>query len=312
MKKFLITLFLGLGIAPGVFSQTANASKSASFLDDPMLSFYLVVAFIFVIAILVLLVAVYMLQVLNIMVRQAEQEKAARLGIEIKPTPSAWQKLWDSWNALKPMEKEADILLDHNYDGIKELDNHLPPWWKWLFYFTIGFAVVYLFVFHVFDTLPSQLQEYDNEVAYAQAEAQKLQASNPVAAIDENSVEATTDALALADGKVTFLNKCASCHRKDGGGDIGPNLTDDYWLHGGKITEVFKVVKHGVAGTNMIAWDGVISPEKMRNVSSYILTMRGSNPANPKKPQGNLIEFEKSGVKADSVKIDSVKVQASL
>ena len=199
MKKFLITLFLGLGIAPVVFSQTADASKSASFLDDPMLSFYLVVVFIFVIAILVLLVAVYMLQVLNIMVRQAEQEKAARLGIEIKPTPSAWQKLWDSWNALKPMEKEADILLDHNYDGIKELDNHLPPWWKWLFYFTIGFAVVYLFVFHVFDTLPSQLQEYDNEVAYAQAEAQKLQASNPVAAIDENSVEANTDALALAD-----------------------------------------------------------------------------------------------------------------
>ncbi len=312
MKKFLITLFLGLGIAPGVFSQTADASKSASFLDDPMLSFYLVVAFIFVIAILVLLVAVYMLQVLNIMVRQAEQEKAARLGIEIKPAPSAWQKLWDSWNALKPMEKEADILLDHNYDGIKELDNHLPPWWKWLFYFTIGFAVVYLFVFHVFDTLPSQLQEYDNEVAYAQAEAQKLKASNPVAAIDENSVEATTDALALADGKVTFLNTCASCHRKDGGGDIGPNLTDDYWLHGSKITDVFKVVKHGVPGTNMIAWDGVISPEKMRNVSSYLLTMRGSNPPNPKKPQGNLIEFEKGGVKADSVKMDSVKVQASL
>ncbi|NOS55248.1 MAG: cytochrome oxidase subunit III, partial [Cyclobacteriaceae bacterium] len=189
MKKFFISLLVGLGIAPSVFSQATDAAKATSFLDDPLLSFYIVVGFIFLIALLVLLVAVYMLQVLNIMVRQAEQEKAVRLGIEIKPTPSAWQKLWDSWNALKPMEKEADILLDHNYDGIKELDNHLPPWWKWLFYFTIGFAVVYLFVFHVFDTLPTQLQEYDTEVAYAQAEALKLQASNPVAAIDENSVE---------------------------------------------------------------------------------------------------------------------------
>jgi cytochrome c oxidase cbb3-type subunit III len=286
MKKFLITLFLGLSIVPSVFSQPTEAPKAASFLDDPLLSFYLVVGFIFVIALLVLLVAVYMLQVLNIMVRQAEQEKAVRLGIEIKPTPSAWQKLWDSWNALKPMEKEADILLDHNYDGIRELDNHLPPWWKGLFYGTIGFAVVYLFVFHVFDTLPSQLQEYDNEVAYAQAEAQKLQASNPVAVIDEDKVEAITEALALADGKQTFLNTCATCHRKDGGGDIGPNLTDQFWLHGGAARDLFKVVKHGVPGTNMISWDGVISHEKMLNVTGYILTLQGSNPANPKKPQG--------------------------
>jgi cytochrome c oxidase cbb3-type subunit 3 len=312
MKKFLISLFLGLGITPHVFSQATDTNKASSFLDDPMLSFYLIVAFIFVIALLVLLVAVYMLQVLNIMVRQAEQERATRLGIEIKVTQSKWQKLWDSWNALKPMEKEADILLDHNYDGIRELDNHLPPWWKWLFYFTIGFAVVYLFVFDVFDTLPTQLQEYESEVAYAQSEAQKLKASNPVAAIDENTVEAITDALALADGKVTYLNTCASCHRKDGGGDIGPNLTDDYWLHGGKMTDVYKVVKHGVVGTNMIAWDGVISPEKMRNVSSYLLTMRGSNPPNPKKPQGNLFRPEKSDSKADSIKMDSVRVQAVL
>lgn len=319
MKKFLITLFLGLSIVPSVFSQSTEAPKAASFLDDPLLSFYLVVGFIFVIALLVLLVAVYMLQVLNIMVRQAEQEKAVRLGIEIKPTPSAWQKLWDSWNALKPMEKEADILLDHNYDGIRELDNHLPPWWKGLFYGTIGFAVVYLFVFHVFDTLPSQLQEYDNEVAYAQAEAQKLQASNPVAVIDEDKVEAITEALALADGKQTFLNTCATCHRKDGGGDIGPNLTDQFWLHGGAAKDLFKVVKHGVPGTNMISWDGVISQEKMLNVTGYILTLQGSNPANPKKPQGVIYnpESKKDDHEGDKKeqheeKLDSARSTSSL
>ncbi len=314
MKKFFITLSLLVLTLPWAFAQDATAAAPAatSFLDDPLLPFYMVVGFIFIIALLVLTVAAYMLRVLNIMTRQAEKERAEKLGIVLKETPSMLQRLWDQWNALKPLEKEADIMLDHNYDGIRELDNHLPPWWKWLFYFTIGFAAVYLMVFEVFNTLPTQLQEYDNEVAYAQQQALKRQASNPVAAIDENSVEATADALALADGKQTFLTTCASCHRRDGGGDIGPNLTDEYWLHGGTIKDVFKVVRHGVAGTNMIAWEGVISPEKMRNVASYVLTLQGSNPANPKKPQGDLFKPEKEKLKTDSVAIDSVKTQAAL
>lgn len=301
MKKFFLAIAFFIGAASQTFAQVAKESK-IPLLDDPMLKFYILVASLFVIAILVLIVAVYMLQVLNYMVRQAEQEKAAKLGIEYKPAPSVWQKLWEQSNALKPLEKEADIMLDHNYDGIRELDNHLPPWWKGLFYSTIGFSVVYLLIFHVFDSLPLQTQEYDNEVAYANEQAQKLKASNPVAAIDENNVEATTDAQALADGKQIFLNTCASCHRKDGGGDIGPNLTDEYWLHGGSIKEIFKVVRHGVQGTNMIAWEGVISPDKMKNVASYVLTLQGTNPANPKKPQGELVKPAPVPMKVDSVK----------
>ncbi|MFM9841024.1 MAG: cbb3-type cytochrome c oxidase N-terminal domain-containing protein [Cyclobacteriaceae bacterium] len=307
MKKFFITLFFFFEMITLSYSQVASEAKPTSFFDSPMLTFYIVVTFLFVIAILVLIMAVYMLQVLNYMVRQAEQEKATKLGIEYKPAPSMWQRLWEQWNNLKPLEKESDIMLDHNYDGIRELDNHLPPWWKWLFYATIGFAAVYMVVFHIFDTFPLQIQEYENEVAYAQDQAVKMKAANPVAAIDETNVEATADALALADGKVTFLNTCATCHRKDGGGDIGPNLTDEYWLHGGSIKELFKVVRHGVQSTNMIAWEGVISPEKIKNVSSYILTMQGSNPPNPKKPQGELYKPEKKEIKSDTV-----KTQASL
>jgi cytochrome c oxidase cbb3-type subunit 3 len=271
-----------------------------------MLTFYVAIGFIFVVVLLVLLVAVYMLQVIKVMTHQAAQEKAQKLGVVYKEEPSLWAKLWSQSNDFVPLEKEADIMLDHNYDGIRELDNHLPPWWKWLFYLCIVFAAVYMVFYHLTDTLPLPLQEYENELVVAQDQARKLQAANPVAAIDENSVAVVTDAQAIADGKQTFLNNCASCHRKDGGGDIGPNLTDEYWKHGGDIKSIFTVVRHGVQGTNMIAWDGFISPEKMQNVSSYILTMKGTNPENPKKPEGVIYK------PAEEVKADTVKVQASL
>lgn len=307
MKYFFIIPLMLLGSITRLFAQSA-AEASNSIWDDPMFTFYVVVGFIFMLAILVLLVAVYMLRVLNYMNQQAAQERAERLGIPYVPEPTFWEKLWQQSNDFVPVEKEASITLDHNYDGIKELDNHLPPWWTGLFLGTIAFAIVYLLFYHVFNTLPSQQAEYDTEVAIAQEQLKKLQAANPVAAIDETNVEATTDALALAEGKQIFLNTCASCHRKDGGGDIGPNLTDDYWKHGGTIKDIFKTVRHGVQGTNMIAWEGVISPEKMKNVSSYVLTLRGTNPANPKKPEGDLVKPETK----PKVKADTVKTQASL
>ena len=307
MKYFFIVPLMLLGSITRLFAQSA-AEASNSIWDDPMFTFYVVVGFIFMLAILVLLVAVYMLRVLNYMNQQAAQERAERLGIPYVPEPTFWEKLWQQSNDFVPVEKEASIMLDHNYDGIKELDNHLPPWWTGLFLGTIAFAIVYLLFYHVFNTLPSQQAEYDTEVAIAQEQLKKLQAANPVAAIDETNVETTTDALALAEGKQIFLNTCASCHRKDGGGDIGPNLTDDYWKHGGTVKDIFKTVRHGVQGTNMIAWEGVISPEKMKNVSSYVLTLRGTNPANPKKPEGDLVKPETK----PEVKADTVKTQASL
>jgi cytochrome c oxidase cbb3-type subunit III len=306
MKKVISFFAALLGTTSASFAQSATETPAASIWDDPMLTFYVAIGFIFVVILLVLLVAVYMLQVIKAMTNQAAQEKAQRLGLEFKEEPSLWAKLWKESNDFVPLEKEADIMLDHSYDGIRELDNHLPPWWKWLFYLSMVFAVVYMFFYHITDTLPLSIQEYENEVALAKDQARKLQASNPVAAIDETNVKVITEALALADGKQTFLNNCSSCHRKDAGGDIGPNLTDEYWLHGGDIKDIFKVVRHGVQGTNMIAWEGFISPEKMQNVANYILTLKGTNPANPKKPQGEIYK------PVEEIKADSVKVQASL
>ncbi|GIL22566.1 MAG: hypothetical protein BroJett042_10790 [Bacteroidota bacterium] len=301
MKKLIFVFALLLSFFSG-FAQTETESVSTvSLWDDPMLKFYIIVGFVFVVAILVMLVALYMLQVLNYMAKQASRERAERLGIPYKEEPSIWARLWKESNDFVPMEKEADITLDHVYDGIRELDNHLPPWWKWLFYATIVFAGVYMVVYHMSDTLPLPLKEYETELAMADEQARKLKASSPAAAIDETTVQLITDANALADGKTTFLNNCASCHRKDGGGDIGPNLTDEYWKHGGSIQDIFKVVRHGVQGTNMIAWEGFISPEKMQNVSSYILTLQGTNPENGKKPEGELYKPVESAP-ADSVK----------
>lgn len=301
MKKLIFVFALLLSFFSG-FAQTETESVSTvSLWDDPMLKFYIIVGFVFVVAILVMLVALYMLQVLNYMAKQASRERAERLGIPYKEEPSIWARLWKESNDFVPMEKEADITLDHVYDGIRELDNHLPPWWKWLFYATIVFAGVYMVVYHMSDTLPLPLKEYETELAMADEQARKLKASSPAAAIDETTVQLITDANALADGKTTFLNNCASCHRKDGGGDIGPNLTDEYWKHGGSIQDIFKVVRHGVQGTNMIAWEGFISPEKMQNVSNYILTLQGTNPENGKKPEGELYKPVESAP-ADSVK----------
>ncbi len=306
MKKIIFFLISLMGLVPSAMAQTAEQPQTTSIWDDPAILFYVITGFIFVVAILVIIVALYMLQVINYMTQQAAKEKAEKLGVAYTVEPTVWQKLWQQSNDFVPVEKEKDIMMAHDYDGIRELDNHLPPWWTGLFYATIVFSIIYMLFFHVFNTLPLSTQEYENELTVAQEQMKKFQASNPVAAIDETNVEATTDAIALREGKQVFLNNCASCHRKDAGGDIGPNLTDEYWLHGGDIRSIFKTVRHGVKGTNMIAWEGFISPEKMKNVASYVLTLQGSNPANPKKPEGQISK------PAQEVKSDTTKAQTSL
>ncbi len=302
MKKLFSLSILTL-TGSGVFAQAA-APANASVWDDPTVLMYVVIGFLAITGLLILITAFSMLRVIRILTRQAGEERAKKLGIEYKPEPSFWENLWQKSNEFVPIEKEKDLLMaDHSYDGIQELDNHLPPWWTGLFYVTIAFAVVYLLLFHVFDSMPLSKGEYDNEVAYAKEQQAKTQGAQPVVVIDENNVGVVTDAQALAEGKQVFLNTCASCHRKDGGGDIGPNLTDEYWIHGGTLNDVFKTIKHGAPGTNMIAWEGAISPEKMKNVANYVLTLQGTKPENPKKPQGQPFKPANSTEqKADSVK----------
>jgi cytochrome c oxidase cbb3-type subunit III len=209
-----------------------------------------------------------------------------------------------------PVEKEADVLLDHDYDGIKELDNALPPWWKYGFYITIGVAFVYLLNFHVFGIGLNPTQEYSAEMESARIKKEIYEASNKDK-IDENNVQmATPDGIQA--GKNLFETNCAACHLKDGGGSVGPNLTDDYWLHKGSLNDIYNTIKVGYPDKGMQSWSGQFTPKEISYLASYIKTLRGTKPAVPKAQQG---EFYVDEVVAggDSLKVakpDSVSAKA--
>jgi len=280
-------LVLFLAILSPVVSYGQAAPTGTASLDTPELLLYLAMSLVAVVALLVLAVAVYTLTIIKLIIKKENQiAEPAEATEEV----SFWANLDRKvLTAAIPLEKEETILLDHNYDGIRELDNHLPPWWKYMFYLTIVFAVVYMLAYHVFDTLPSQEQEYQSEllVAKEQADARKLVAAE---GIDETNVVVATSEQELANGKVIYDRNCAVCHANDGGGGVGPNLTDAYWLHGGSVNDLFKTIKYGVPQKGMIAWQATLKPADIRDVSSYILTMQGTTPAKPKEPQGELYQ----------------------
>lgn len=185
-------------------------------------------------------------------------------------------------------EEEKEIILDHNYDGIQELDNNLPTWWTYLFYATIIFAVVYLVRFHIFNDYDQDM-EYEREVAEAQISIEKYK-KTAKGLVDVNTVELLTDKADLNAGKTIYTNNCVACHMPDGGGGIGPNLADEYWILGGGIKNIFNTVSEGGrAGKGMVAWKQILKPVEMAQVASYIITeLGGTVPANPKDPEGEV------------------------
>ena len=211
----------------------------------------------------------------------AAAEKAALKAERKAASAARWQKLL----SLKPMAEEGTLLLEDDYDGIKELDNPTPGWFMGLFYVTIAFAVGYLMIYHVFKTAPLQDEEYKIEMAdAAKAKAQYLAKAGDK--VDENTVKLSADAAVLADGKTIFTSRCAACHGDHGQGMVGPNLTDDYWLHGNKINDVFKTIKYGVQSKGMPTWESLLTAKQIASVANYVKSIHGTNPANPKEPQG--------------------------
>lgn len=216
---------------------------------------------------------------------------------KIKKTNTAFSKFWQFLTRSTPIEKEADILLDHDFDGIRELDNKIPPWFSWLFYVTIAFAVIYLLDYHVFNASPLQDEEYQIQVKEADLQREALIKSG--AFINEESVTLLTDQPSIDAGKQIFTTNCIACHAQDGGGLVGPNLTDDYWLHGGGIKNIFKTIKYGVTAKGMIAWQSQLSPKQIQEVASYVISLHGTKPVSPKQPEGTIWNEEKSDSTSD-------------
>lgn len=203
---------------------------------------------------------------------------------------SWWTRLTKSMTDAVPVEKEKDILLNHEYDGIRELDNNLPPWWLYGFYLTIGIAIFYIGFYHFSSYAISSQEAYALEMEEAEEAVERYLATQ-ANRVDESNVTLLTDVAALADGENIFNSLCIACHMKGGGGapgSVGPNLTDQYWLHGGSLKDVFKTVKYGVPEKGMIAWKDQLRPDEIHKVSSYIMTLQGTNPSNAKEPQGEL------------------------
>ncbi|POY37599.1 cytochrome oxidase subunit III [Solitalea longa] len=209
------------------------------------------------------------------------------------------KKKWYSFeriNSTVPIEKEGELLMEHDYDGIHELDNKMPPWFIWLFNVTIGISVIYLLVFHVIKAAPLQIDEYKNELAVAEKHMEEYQKKS-ANLVDENSVVLLTEAAQVSKGADVFKTNCVACHGAKGEGGVGPNLTDDYWLHGGGIKNIFKTIKYGVVEKGMRSWQQDLSPVQIQEVASYIQTLHGTNPPNAKEKQG---ELYKEGATADA------------
>lgn len=290
--KYIPVLFLSLATMSTGAAQASDTS--GGFFEQYLIEITLGVAL--AVSLVVLLVLIVVLSVLRAFVKQQHEEKLAAQGLspekiaaELAAQPTFWQGVMKSLTKSVPIEQEDEVLTDHEYDGIRELDNRLPPWWTALFYVTIIFAVVYLFHYMILETGPSQDEEYAIEMAEAAEQVKAYQASLALS-IDETNVEVTAEAGSLAEGQKIFTSQCAACHANDGGGGVGPNLTDQYWIHGGDIKDLFKTIKYGVPQKGMISWQSQLTPAQMQSVASYILTMQGTTPANPKEPQGELYQ----------------------
>jgi cytochrome c oxidase cbb3-type subunit 3 len=298
VKALLVLLALSI---PAIQSYAADAPKAATgpvtqyISGIPEGDFYTILGVI-ALELISIFALVYHINVLmKVIHSQPELAKAAGPVIE-----KSW--FWDSFNAAASLEKEKDILMDHNYDGIQELDNSLPPWWKYGFYLTIIVAVIYLYRFHVSHDGLSPKEEYAAEMQKA-AEDKEAYLATAGNLVDENTVTLLTDPNEIAAGKEIFVKTCAPCHLADGGGAVGPNLTDEYWLHGGSIKDIFKSIKYGWQDKGMKSWKDDFSPKQIQQLASFVKSLKGSHPAVPKLAQGELyIEAGAAPAANDSTK----------
>ena len=288
MKKlippYIRVLFIFFS-ALGLMEYFIDSGDRPAFMKYPMVSVFLFVLLFLLIAIEITLKAVN-----TITYQLLSDEEKAKLAHEdtLSLKDKSWYKsIMQRLTKTVPVEDEKQLLMDHDYDGIKELDNNLPPWWVYLFYACIVFAAVYLVRYEIMGA-PDQETELKNEMAQAKIEVAEYMKTAPDL-MDEKTVTLLTEAADLDAGKAIFATNCVACHRADGGGQIGPNLTDDNWILGGGIKNLFHTITNGGRdGKGMIAWKGTLKPKEIQAVASYVISLRGSNPKDPKAPDGEI------------------------
>ncbi len=278
--RVIVVFFIIFGLVEYII----DSGEKPAFIEYPNVTLFLLLVLLILIAIEAIIGALE-----NVMLFKLDEEAKARfLAEKEKGYKFTWlNNIYKKLVGGKPIEEESDIIIDHNYDGIKELDNSLPPWWLYGFYATIIFGAVYMLRYHVFDG-ENQYDELETELADAKIaiEQYKKTAKNLV---DVNTVTLLTDAADLSSGKTIYDINCVACHMADGGGGIGPNLADEHWILGGDIKSIYKTVSEGGrSGKGMISWKQQLKPLEMAQVSSYILTFQGTTPANPKAAEGDI------------------------
>ncbi len=265
----------------GLVEYFIDSGEQPAFIKYPAVMLFLLFVLLLLIGIEATIKAIE-----NITIQSLDEEAKAKF-LKEKKSSSGLMNLYKKLAGGKPIEQEDEIILDHNYDGIKELNNNLPPWWLYGFYITIAFAAIYLVRYHIMDG-PDQTTEFETEMANAQLAIDEYK-KNATDLIDFETVTQLTEVSDLEAGKAIYNTNCVACHMADGGGGIGPNLTDPNWILGGGIKNVFKTISEGGRdGKGMIAWKSTLKPSEMQQVSSYLLTFQRTTPANPKAPEGDI------------------------
>lgn len=272
----------------GLIEYFVDSGDKPAFLEYPVIMLFLLLVLLILIAIEAIVSGME-----NILYETLDEDAKLKYDEKRNRVPQfTWIKnIYKKLVKAKPIEEEGEIILDHNYDGIKELDNALPPWWLYGFYASIIFGAIYLLRFHVFNG-DGQYDELETEYAEAKIAIEEYK-KTAKDLVDYNTVELLTGASDLSAGKKIFELNCVACHKADGGGGIGPNLTDEYWILGGGIKNVFKTVSEGGRdGKGMIAWKQSLKPSEIAQVSSYILQFQGTTPAEPKAAEGDIWQEE--------------------
>ena len=303
-------ILLCMLVSPVLFAQgttgTAAPAADRTFGGMDTSTFYVMATILF----LELFIIIALLINIKFLLKNEKEKLSVGEPVAVKKPAFNW---WDRFNKFRPVEQEADIDLGHDYDGIRELDNKLPPWWLYGFYLCIVFAAVYMWRYHVSHTAPLSGEEFSRSVALGEqrvAEYLKMQGNK----VDENTVTISKDPADIAAGKAIFTtpSNCPTCHGADGSGmvngqpGVGVNLTDDYYIYGGGIKELFKTIKYGTS-RGMKSWKDDLTAKQIMQVANYVRTLRGTHPALAKDHEADAKLFVEDSVSTPAIKDSVIK-----